>query len=328
MNHKTWIEKYRPLKLHEIIDQDNIVKILSNTLDNLPHLIFYGNPGTGKTSTILALCHELFGSSFSEKVLELNASNECGINVVRKKITTFTKIVVTDKYKYKIIILDEADELTFDAQSALRKLIEISSKNTRFCFICNNINKIIQPIRSRCLELHFKKISNKKSFEKLKSIVLLENIKIKDKDINNIFEMSDGDLRKSINLLQNIIYLNKIGLDDIYLITPYISDKVIQNIINELMKNIPINTILKITEKLINMGYSIYSIIKTINKKIIENDNISDKNKSLISIRLNFVIKMLIDNSDEFIQLLGMLTYINNVFNERINDITRNSILY
>ena len=163
-----WIEKYRPRKLDEIISQKESINILLNTLKTgeLPHLLLYGSPGTGKTSSILALCNELFGPrKFEERVIELNASDERGINVVRHKIINFAKIAIgnpDEKYicpPYKIIILDEADAITKEAQAALRKVMEDTSTITRFCFICNYINQIIEPINSRCVKIRFKSIN-------------------------------------------------------------------------------------------------------------------------------------------------------------------------
>ena len=137
-----WIEKYRPRKLNDIISQKESINILSNTLKTgeLPHLLLYGGPGTGKTSSVLALCNQLFGPErVNERVIELNASDERGINVVRHKIINFAKIA-NENYlcpPYKIIILDEADAMTKEAQAALRKVMEETSNITRFCFICN-----------------------------------------------------------------------------------------------------------------------------------------------------------------------------------------------
>lgn len=172
-----WVDKYRPQKLADIVYQDDVIKMLNNVLEtgNLPHLLFHGYPGTGKTSTILAIARELFGSKkFKERVIELNASDERGINVVRHKIVTLAKSAVSAKDpnylcpSYKLIILDEADAMTTEAQSALRKTMEDNSDVTRFCFICNYINQIIDPITSRCVKFRFKPICAKVMSVKLK----------------------------------------------------------------------------------------------------------------------------------------------------------------
>ena len=151
-----WVEKYRPESLDQITTQYNIIQSLKNGIKtkNIPHLIFYGGPGCGKTSTILALAKELFGKkNYLNRIIELNASDERGINVVREKIKMYAKQAINykdDMPPWKIIILDEADTMTSDSQFALRRIIEENSKITRFCFICNYHNKIIDPIISRC----------------------------------------------------------------------------------------------------------------------------------------------------------------------------------
>ena len=213
-----WVNKYRPKKLNGIIHQKEVVLMLKNTLEtgNLPHLLFYGPPGTGKTSTILALANDLFGpKKYSERTIELNASDERGINIVRKKIITFAKMSIgnaDDNYlcpPYKIIILDEADAMTTEAQSALRKTMEDNSNITRFCFICNYINEIITPISSRCSKFRFLPLDNKSIKNKLLYICKKENLILKDSILDTIINISKGDMRRAIMILQNTNYYYK-----------------------------------------------------------------------------------------------------------------------
>ena len=201
-----WIEKYRPKKLSEVTSHDNIVKSLKNMIKNgsLPHLLFHGKSGTGKTSTIITLAKKLYGKKFKLMVLTLDASDDRGINAVREEIKGFAEKSHMFHKGIKLIILDEADAMTWDAQFALRRTIEKYSDNTRFCLICNYENKIIKPIRSRCANFHFSPIPEKNNFDILKKIIKNENIKINMKGIKTISKIGRGDLRKSINLLQSI----------------------------------------------------------------------------------------------------------------------------
>lgn len=160
-----WSEKYRPSKLEDIADQQHVVQALRKQIisTNLPHLILWGPAGTGKTSTIRAFTLDLYGAELvASRVLELNASHECGIDVIRKKVKRFAQVAVDagQKPPYKLIILDEADSLTPDAQSALRRTMEQYSKVTRFVIICNYVSKIIEPIASRCAKFRYKPLTS------------------------------------------------------------------------------------------------------------------------------------------------------------------------
>lgn len=180
----------------------------------LPHMLFYGPPGTGKTSTILALAKELYGPQmFKTRVLELNASDERGISIVREKVKDFARMQLSnpppdyqDKYPcppYKIIILDEADSMTQDAQSALRRTMETYSKITRFCLICNYVTRIIDPLASRCSKFRFKPLDQGNAKKRLEDIAKNEGVKLGDRAVEALIECSEGDLRKAITFLQS-----------------------------------------------------------------------------------------------------------------------------
>ena len=215
-------EKYRPTKLDEIVYQKDIINILNTTKKqfNIPHLLFHGPPGTGKTSTILAICRQLYGDDFKKKVLELNASDDRGITIIRGKIKDFSKMSInTSGPPFKIIILDEADFLTNDAQSALRRCIETNSNVTRFCIICNYINKIINAIKSRCAILYFKPIPKDIIEKQLTYIIDKEKLIVNKDFLEKIVDNSNGDLRKSINSLQLLSicgdHIDKLFIDNI-----------------------------------------------------------------------------------------------------------------
>ena len=177
-------------------------------------MLFYGPPGTGKTSTILALAKELYGPEmFRTRVLELNASDERGISIVREKVKDFARMQLSnppphykDRYPcppYKIIILDEADSMTQDAQSALRRTMETYSKITRFCLICNYVTRIIDPLASRCSKFRFKMLDQGNAKKRLEDIAENENIKMQDGAVDALIKCSEGDLRKAITFLQS-----------------------------------------------------------------------------------------------------------------------------
>merc|ERR1719204_2358807 len=214
---------------------------------NLPHLLFYGPPGTGKTSTILAVSRELYGPALMKnRVLELNASDERGINVIRHKVKNFARITVgitkdhDPKYPcppYKIIILDEADSMTKDAQSALRRTMEKSGRSTKFCLICNYVSRIIEPITSRCAKFRFKPLAEEVLVTRVEMICQKEGVKLSEDGKAAIIKTSEGDLRKAITSLQSAARLKggtgkEIVEEDIYEITGVIPVKYIEGILD------------------------------------------------------------------------------------------------
>lgn len=220
-NLQPWVEKYRPKTLDDVAAQDHTVTILRRTLQstNLPHMLFYGPPGTGKTSTVLALAKQLYGPELIKtRVLELNASDERGISIVREKVKDFARMQLSnppsgpagEEYKkkypcppYKIVILDEADSMTQDAQSALRRTMETYSKITRFCLICNYVTRIIDPLASRCSKFRFKALDEGDAGRRLEDIAKLEGVKLEEGVVDTVLRCCEGDLRKGITFLQS-----------------------------------------------------------------------------------------------------------------------------
>jgi len=200
-----WIEKYRPKTMDDMIDHEEKINTLKNLIhkNELPHLLFYGPPGTGKTSLILAAAREMYGNEFKIHILELNASDDRGIDIVRNKIPNFVK---TKSNKLRLVILDEADAMTQDAQSALRRVMEKYINTSRFCLICNNFNKIIPGIKSRCSIMRFGILNALEVQSKIRQITDKEHVQITDEAITTLINVQK-DFRQILNTLQCLHYI-------------------------------------------------------------------------------------------------------------------------
>ncbi len=200
-----WVEKYRPQKLSDIVNQTEIIGSLEALIKDptdMPHLMFSGSAGVGKTTTALCVARQILGDYAKDYTLELNASDERGIGMVREKVKKFSRFAGMAEVPFKIIILDEADEMTGDAQTALRRIIEDTAKICRFIFIANNISKIIDPIQSRCATFKFTTVSEEDVVARLGFIAEAEKVRTDKKGLKAVYDYSEGDLRHAINLMQ------------------------------------------------------------------------------------------------------------------------------
>uniref|UniRef100_A0A3Q3VPU7 Activator 1 subunit 5 n=1 Tax=Mola mola TaxID=94237 RepID=A0A3Q3VPU7_MOLML len=231
-----WVEKYRPQKLDDLISHKDILSTIQRFIseDKLPHLLFYGPPGTGKTSTILACARQLYKEKeFTSMVLELNASDDRGIDVVRGPILSFASTRTIFKKGFKLVILDEADAMTQDAQNALRRVIEKFTENTRFCLICNYLSKIIPALQSRCTRFRFGPLSPDQMIPRLEYVIQQESIDVTPDGMKAIVTLSSGDMRRSLNILQSTsMAYRKVTEDTVYTCTGHPLRSDIANILD------------------------------------------------------------------------------------------------
>ncbi|XP_062120696.1 replication factor C subunit 5 [Drosophila sulfurigaster albostrigata] len=220
-----WVEKYRPSCLDDLISHEEIISTINRFINQkqLPHLLFYGPPGTGKTSTILACARQLYSAShFKSMVLELNASDDRGIGIVRGQILNFASTRTIFCGTFKLIILDEADAMTNDAQNALRRIIEKYTENVRFCIICNYLSKIIPALQSRCTRFRFAPLSPEQMLPRLDKIIQEEQVRVTDDGKNALVALSKGDMRKVLNVLQSTsMAFDEVNEDNVYMCVGY-----------------------------------------------------------------------------------------------------------
>ena len=200
-----WVEKYRPKQMSDLVSHEEIISTITKLIDagKLPHLMLYGPPGTGKTSTILACAHKMYGKNFNSMVLELNASDERGIDVVREQIKEFASTRQMFTQAPKLIILDEADAMTNAAQFALRRVIEKYTRNARFCIICNYASKIIPALQSRCTRFRFAPLEEAQALDRLSVVAKAEGVQASDGGLEACVTLGEGDMRKCLNILQS-----------------------------------------------------------------------------------------------------------------------------
>ncbi|EIW79410.1 DNA replication factor [Coniophora puteana RWD-64-598 SS2] len=235
-----WVEKYRPVTLDDVKSHKDITTTIERFIEKnrLPHLLFYGPPGTGKTSTILAVARRIYGSEYRKQILELNASDDRGIDVVREQIKQFAETRTLFAKSYKLIILDEADMMTQQAQAALRRVIEQYTKNVRFCIICNYVNKIAPAIQSRCTRFRFSPLPMAEVEKQIDHVVEAEDCKVTKDGKEALLKLSKGDMRRALNVLQacHAAY-DSIGETEVYNCTGNPHPRDIESIVNSMLSD-------------------------------------------------------------------------------------------
>ncbi|ODQ61198.1 hypothetical protein WICANDRAFT_99744 [Wickerhamomyces anomalus NRRL Y-366-8] len=308
-----WVEKYRPQKLDDVtgnIETISRLKLIAQD-GNMPHLIISGLPGIGKTTSIHCLAHELLGEAYSNAVLELNASDDRGIDVVRNKIKQFAqKKVSLPEGRHKIIILDEADSMTPGAQQALRRTMEIYSNTTRFAFACNVSNKIIEPLQSRCAILRYTKLSDEEVLKRLLEIIKFEKVEYSNDGLEALIFTAEGDMRQAINNLQSTVAgFGFVNGENVFKIVdsphPLIIKKMILSVVNG-----DIDQSLELLKGLWDKGYSAIDIASTSFKVVKNLDEIDESDRLEIMKEIGITHMRVLEGVGSYLQLNALIARI------------------
>ena len=304
-----WVEKYRPKKLEEVVGQDEIVERLKAYVKtkNVPHLLFAGPAGTGKTTCALAMAKELYGDIWKQNFIELNASDERGIGIIRGKIKDFARTAPIGKASFKIIFLDEADSLTADAQSALRRTIEKYTRICRFILSVNFSSRVIEPIQSRCTVFRFSPIKEDDVKKYMRKIASVEKLDITPDGLETLIFISRGDLRKAINVLQVGASMNKkITAELLYETSATAKPEDVKALINTALTGNFMAARNQLYDLLIKYGLSGEDIIKQIHQSIFDLA-IPDESKVRLIEKAGEIEFRLIEGSNAHIQLEALL---------------------
>ncbi|KAL9271591.1 Replication factor C subunit 4-like protein [Drosera capensis] len=304
-----WVEKYRPTRVADIVGNEDAVSRLQVIArdGNMPNLLLAGPPGTGKTTSILALAHELLGPNYKEAVLELNASDDRGIDVVRNKIKMFAQKKVTlPPGRHKIIILDEADSMTSGAQQALRRTMEIYSNTTRFALACNTSSKIIDPIQSRCALVRYARLLDQEILGRLMVVIEAEKVPYVSEGLEAIIFTADGDMRQALNNLQATFSgFRFINQDNVFKVCDQPHPLLVKNMIRTILEG-KFDDACSGLKQLYDLGYSPTDIITTL-FRVIKNYDMAEYLKLEFMKETGFAHMRICDGVGSFLQLSGLL---------------------
>jgi replication factor C small subunit len=309
MDHAIWTEKYRPSTFEEIRGQKDIIEKIRAFVErkNMPHLLFSGPAGVGKTTLSLVIARKLFGKEWHQNFLELNASDERGIDVVRNKVKDFARTRSMGDVPFKIIYLDECDALTREAQQALRRTMENYTATTRFILSCNYSSKIIDPIQSRCTVFRFSPLDKKEMAKIVETIAKAEKLKIDEKAVEALCEVAEGDVRRVENVLQACASVgDKISEDAVYNMASIAKPKEIKAVLEECVKGRFVEAKNKLLSTMLSYGLSGLDVIKQVQKEIWALDVPAEKRLEMVKMCGEIEFR-LVEGSDEFIQLESLL---------------------
>jgi len=313
LSFEMWAEKYRPKFLSQMVNQKDIVERLASFVKsrNVPHCIFAGPPGTGKTTAALSLAHDLYGDTYREHLMELNASDERGINVVRETVKTFARVRTLGEIPFKILILDEADNMTGDAQQALRRTMERYTETCRFILIANYSGKIIEPIQSRCAPFRFTYLPREEQNKHLQHIAQNENVNLLNDGLDAIYDVCGGDLRKAINSLQAAASLGKpVSSETVYSVVGRANPADVHAMIKIAMGGNFVEARKRLREMIMKYGVAGSDIIKQIHIELFRLDDIPENWKVKLAEIVGEVDFRLVEGADEEVQLSALLARI------------------
>ncbi len=311
MTNAIWTEKYRPSSFSDIKGQKEIVERVKAFVEqgNMPHLLFSGPAGVGKTTLSLVIAKQLFKNEWHQNFLELNASDERGIDVVRNKVKDFARTRAIGDVPFKIIYLDECDALTKEAQQALRRTMENYTRTCRFILSCNYSSKIIDPIQSRCAIFRFRLLSEQDVLRIIERISREEGLEIDEKAKKALYEISNGDVRRLENIMQSSAALSKkITEDLIYSMASSVRPKELKEVLSFAIQNKFVESRNKLLDLMLKYGLSGMDVIKQIQKEILELDT-NSRNKMRLIAKCGEIEFRMTEGSDEFIQLEALLSY-------------------
>lgn len=307
-----WTEKYRPKTFAEIKGQEEIVRKIKAFVEqkNMPHLLFAGPAGVGKTTLSLVIAKQLFGDTWNQNLLELNASDERGIDIIRNKVKDFARTRAIGDVPFKIIYLDECDALTREAQQALRRTMENYTATCRFVLSCNYSSKIIDPIQSRCAVFRFKPLDKKDVYVIIDNIAKTEGIKITEKAKEALYIISEGDCRKAENILQSCAAIeNNVTDDVVYSMASIAKPKEVKEVLELGLEGKFIESRNKLLDLMLQYSLSGQDVIRQIQKEI-WNLNIDAKKKMQLIDKCAETEFRMNEGSDEFIQLEALLSQV------------------
>jgi len=316
-----WVEKYRPERIDDVAQQDEVVAALRGSLETgeLPNLMFYGPPGTGKTTVALALMKQFFGKDWRLRVKELNASDDRGIHAVREKVKTFAQLAIgttqaglaNSKAKFRVVILDEADSMTHDAQAALRRIMEEFVHVTRFIIICNYVSKIIEPLHSRCSKFRFQLVSGEFQKSRLLHICEQENVRLGPGAIDKLVSLSKGDMRCAVTMLQTAVtFYDQVDDDALVEVACSVPERVVDDLLQRTRTAKTADDMVLLVRGFLLDGYGSLQVLDRLLDKVMSDWTIPDLTKAKCAMLFSQVDERLTQGCDEELQLSFLFSHL------------------